>query len=383
MKKVLSVLVAIVLLMGTAGAMLVSASSLAPVEQFGFGYGTLTVDAAKESAIYHEILAMMIDVIKDIFVAPGLMEADANWNTAVGAATADALNATDPSCGVVAGDTWETAIMKMIGSGADAEYAPAFASFDTFFALYYAEQGETIIPGFIDEYTLGDSLLVAIQKYLAFANVGATGFNPLQGTYFMELTGGDQNLPITTFVPEAGYQTRFAIDINYGSLKWDENGSIYDIPSLQDVGVGTEVPLKVGKNYIQLTAEDFTSYMFVINVTPAQITKFSINGVQGNINQTNKTIDLELPEGTDLSKLSPAIEFIGKTINPAGGAQVNFAGGAVKYTILADDGKETVYTVNVTTPIVRAGDTSSAILVFVVLFAAVGVTLLTSRRARA
>ncbi len=76
---------------------------------------------------------------------------------------------------------------------------------------------------------------------------------------------------------------------------------------------------------------DFTS--------DVDIHSFAINGVAGTINAENSTISLILPNGTNLSALSPQISIaMGATISPVNGAPVDFSNSATK-------GNEVIYTV--------------------------------------
>jgi hypothetical protein len=79
------------------------------------------------------------------------------------------------------------------------------------------------------------------------------------------------------------------------------------------------------------------------------ILNFSINGVSGAINHTNRTINLLMPEGTNLSNLQPEIEIsTGLTISPSSGTSIDFSEPVI-YTIDAND-HTLEYTVSVTTP---------------------------------
>jgi len=80
-----------------------------------------------------------------------------------------------------------------------------------------------------------------------------------------------------------------------------------------------------------------------------QILEFSINNNKAEIDQTNKTIELVLTEGTNLAKLKPEIKISDKaSVNPASGTEMDFTN-PVKYTVSAEDGSKQEYTVTVTT----------------------------------
>lgn len=77
------------------------------------------------------------------------------------------------------------------------------------------------------------------------------------------------------------------------------------------------------------------------------ITGFSINGVSGSINQTNGTISIVMPYGTDVSKLVPVISSNNITdMTPGSGVMQNFSK-PVTYTVTLADGTAKTYTVTV------------------------------------
>lgn len=77
------------------------------------------------------------------------------------------------------------------------------------------------------------------------------------------------------------------------------------------------------------------------------ITGFSINGVSGSINQTNGTISIVMPYGTDVSKLVPVISGNNITdMTPGSGVMQNFSK-PVTYTVTLADGTAKTYTVTV------------------------------------
>lgn len=74
---------------------------------------------------------------------------------------------------------------------------------------------------------------------------------------------------------------------------------------------------------------------------------FSINGVSGSINQTNGTISVVMPYGTDVSKLVPVISGNNITdMTPGSGVMQNFSK-PVTYTVTLADGTAKTYTVTV------------------------------------
>ena len=78
-----------------------------------------------------------------------------------------------------------------------------------------------------------------------------------------------------------------------------------------------------------------------------QITAFSFTSLSavGIINESAKTINIDVPVGTNVTKLAPSISVSEKaTVNPASGVAQNFTN-PVFYTVTAEDGSTTTYTV--------------------------------------
>jgi hypothetical protein len=91
-----------------------------------------------------------------------------------------------------------------------------------------------------------------------------------------------------------------------------------------------------------------------------RVTAFSLVSVTGTIDETRKTIDVELPYGTDITALKPVIQTSGKTkITPAADKPQDFTQPVV-YTVAAADGSTARYTVTVTI----APNTEALILAF-------------------
>ncbi|MBU2972923.1 hypothetical protein KO513_00955, partial [Zobellia sp. B3R18] len=75
------------------------------------------------------------------------------------------------------------------------------------------------------------------------------------------------------------------------------------------------------------------------------IDSFVIDGVSGTFNGTD--ISVTLPFGTDVTALSPIIEFFGQSVNPPSGTPTDFTNNVI-YTVTAEDNTTLDYTVNVT-----------------------------------
>lgn len=77
------------------------------------------------------------------------------------------------------------------------------------------------------------------------------------------------------------------------------------------------------------------------------ITQFSLNSLNANIDEENHTITLKVPFDTDLSALSPSLVFQGERIIPSLGEIVDFRSPVI-YKVFAEDGTVQEYTVVVT-----------------------------------
>jgi hypothetical protein len=73
-----------------------------------------------------------------------------------------------------------------------------------------------------------------------------------------------------------------------------------------------------------------------------------VDGIAGTIDEGAKTISAEVPNGTDLTSLSPTIVISDKaTISPASGASQDFTN-PVTFTVTAEDGSSVGYIVTIT-----------------------------------
>ena len=79
------------------------------------------------------------------------------------------------------------------------------------------------------------------------------------------------------------------------------------------------------------------------------ITSFDFNGlspaVTGAINETNHTVTLTVPYGTDVTALAPTIAITGTSVSPNSGVAQNFTN-SVTYTVTAEDASTQDYTVS-------------------------------------
>ncbi len=104
----------------------------------------------------------------------------------------------------------------------------------------------------------------------------------------------------------------------------------------------------------KVTAADSSEQNYIVTVTVAASSAKAIIGfaftnpaATGIINETNHTIAVTVPFGTNVLSLTPTITHTGASIYPASGVAQNFTG-QVTYTLTAADSSIQVYTVTVT-----------------------------------
>jgi hypothetical protein len=104
-----------------------------------------------------------------------------------------------------------------------------------------------------------------------------------------------------------------------------------------------------------VTAQDSSTQDYTVTVievaanTEKEIVFFSVGANAGVIDNGNHTVDLLMPFGTDLSKLTPAVTISASaTVSPLSGTTVDFTN-PVTYTVTAQDSSTQDYTVTVST----------------------------------
>jgi hypothetical protein len=105
-----------------------------------------------------------------------------------------------------------------------------------------------------------------------------------------------------------------------------------------------------------VTADDATTQVYRVTVIVAgkSIAAFSLNGVEGTINEAGKTIAVTMPSGTDVTALvatfstAGASVKVGSTIQVSGTTANDFTSPVV-YTVTAVDATTQNYTVTVVT----------------------------------
>ena len=107
----------------------------------------------------------------------------------------------------------------------------------------------------------------------------------------------------------------------------------------------------------------FISYDVIITFTGCDsrdISRFTLFGRDGVIDQDNNTISVTVPSWVDIAKLKPDITITGASVDPASGEEVDFTNSAVTpviYTVTAEDNQTKNYsvTVHVSTEFLMAG----------------------------
>lgn len=138
-----------------------------------------------------------------------------------------------------------------------------------------------------------------------------------------------------TVTPDSGKQ------MIAGTLKFSWDQAPYTVQSIDESKMTFTMPASSGS--ISCRFEDASSGN---TGSKTVISAFQINGVSATINDTTGIITVTLPNGTDLTSLSPVI-VLGdgvKSISPASGKSVDLSK-AVTYTVTMEDGTTKTYTV--------------------------------------
>ncbi|WP_394749129.1 PKD domain-containing protein [Spongiimicrobium salis] len=175
------------------------------------------------------------------------------------------------------------------------------------------------------------------------------------------LLGDSAELMVTLASGEANTTTSY--ERNYSIS--NDNGGLLDVDSNTTVVLNEYVAIIPGTYTLKYTPESLGNVMlnFEVRDTNGQelsssvafmvvdellsdrkeITRFVINGVEGTINGTVITVNLNTRPST---VQTPIIEYEGASISPGVGQEQDFSS-PVKYTVTAEDGSEIVYTVTV------------------------------------
>jgi hypothetical protein len=155
--------------------------------------------------------------------------------------------------------------------------------------------------------------------------------------------------PAATGVIDDTYHT-VAITVPYGTAVTGLT------PAITITGASISPAPGISQNFSSpvtytVTAADGTTQAYTVTVNVAlasdkQITGFTIPGVstETTIDETLKTVVINVPYGTPVTALTPAITITGASISPASGTPQNFSS-PVPYTVQAADGTIQAYTV--------------------------------------
>lgn len=108
------------------------------------------------------------------------------------------------------------------------------------------------------------------------------------------------------------------------------------------------------KSFLKSLCLVFATFVLLAGCTKESAEKqilrfeFAIPAAVGTINENDKTVEVIVPIGTDLTNMVPVITISSKaTVNPASGTIVDFTN-PVTFTVTAEDGSQAVYKVKVT-----------------------------------
>ncbi len=216
--------------------------------------------------------------------------------------------------------------------------------------------------------TSGESVKVGNQ--LQESGVTANDFtNPV--TYTVTAADGSTQDFVVT-VDNSQSSDKDIITFSIGGVDGTINGTLITLtvpagtnlnalePQITISGKAVNPPSGVANNFSTdatyvVTAADNTTKTYTVRVTIAgqsdkDIIRFTINGLDAiisNTSATTGTIDINMPNGTNLASLSPVVTITGQSVNPASGVAVDFSNGPVDYVVTAADGSTKTYSVSV------------------------------------
>ncbi|WFO16753.1 Ig-like domain-containing protein [Cellulophaga baltica 4] len=175
------------------------------------------------------------------------------------------------------------------------------------------------------------------------------------------LLGSSQSITVTlgneAAVTGATYQRNYSFSEGSGNLYTAAPESntiaVNDFVSIEPGTYELEyISNELGVTTIEFLLRDSNEQELITTVTfevvdelssEKEITSFIVNGVAGTI--TGTTIDVVLPEGTDLTALAPVIIHTGESISPESETNQDFSSPVI-YTVTAQDETIQAYTVN-------------------------------------
>jgi hypothetical protein len=308
------------------------AGSVDPFERLGLNGGDLQkIDLGKNST------TKILDITNDIIIQQGslvttdVLNADATIKTSDSGLlvikTTTVLNGIDQdnyiqgNLGFMVSGDGTSELEFTIGT--DLQFAPLKLNIThegTGEVIHYARAMNTGLP----DLNLPDELEVIYPDYFYFL-----GLDPSN-----QFTTGEIALPF--FTPVKEFDSSLLRIARAGKEQWVNLGGKID-----DGFIRSETPIMEGgifslAKYLPSTDKMITSFVFP-SLDPV---------VVGSIDEEAKTISAEVPHGTDISMLAPAVEFTGVGIEPSSGIAQDFSQ-PVKYTVTAEDNSTIEYTVTV------------------------------------
>ncbi|WP_282166065.1 PKD domain-containing protein [Cellulophaga baltica] len=188
------------------------------------------------------------------------------------------------------------------------------------------------------------------------------------------LLGSSQDISITlgseTATTGVTYERNYSFSQGTGTITSSPSGANETLNELISITPGTYVleyvSTELGQTTLEFLLKDSNGQEILQTVsfevvdelsTEKEITSFIVNGVEGT--KVGTDITIELPEGTDLTTLSPVIIHTGASISPESEISQDFTNPVI-YTVTAQDQTIQTYTVNVTVPSANQAPTAIA-----------------------
>ncbi|WP_282164920.1 PKD domain-containing protein [Cellulophaga baltica] len=223
---------------------------------------------------------------------------------------------------------------------------------------------------FTAEDTFGFQEQVTVSYVISDVPVSWTATGPTGQV----LLGSSQDITITlgseTTTTGVTYERNYSFTQGTGTITSSPSGANETLNEFVSITPGTYtltyVSTELGQTTLAFLLKDSNGQELLQTVsfevvdelsTEKEITSFIVNGVEGTIVGTDITI--ELPEGTDLTTLSPVIIHTGASVSPESETSQDFTN-AVIYTVTAQDQTIQTYTVNVTVPSANQAPTAVA-----------------------
>lgn len=183
----------------------------------------------------------------------------------------------------------------------------------------------------------------------AGANTGSTLAGVFEGTTVKLTAAANENYAIEKW--EASYIAADGSTVAIEITNADKTEASFVMPATNRAAVTVKATFKKIKLSAECVMTEEPELLDAngkaIGVVSQSGTAYTINGVSGSINQTNGTISVVMPYGTDVSKLVPVISGNNITdMTPGSGVMQNFSK-PVTYTVTLADGTTKTYIVTV------------------------------------